>query len=113
MKYIHFPTIILHILILLLARLTINDYPGFFLCCADVLLLFHFVWAIVSKKTFVIPNGIALGLYVLAESLGIVVINNGFFGMGGGFAWFFYGIALLVSFAAHCILWTIRRIRAR
>ena len=46
MKRFHFPTLFMHIALLLLARYTISDYPDFFLGTAILVLIFHAAWAI-------------------------------------------------------------------
>ena len=112
MKRIHFPTLAMHILLLLLARLTISDYPGFFLGCAIVVLILHVGLAIESKHSFLTAHLLGMGLYLLAPTIGLVNPDSGAFGLGGGgFAWFFYGIALAVSFVIICIIDIVRMIR--
>lgn len=111
MKRIHLPTLLMHLALLLLARLTINDYPDFFLGCAIVVLILHVGLAIESKRNFLLSHGIGIGLYLLAKPLGLVRISGGFYGMGSGFGWLFYGVALAVSFAVLSILRIVRIIR--
>ena len=102
MKRIHLPTLLMHLALLLLARLTINDYPDFFLGCAIVVLILHVGLAIESKRNFLLSHGIGIGLFR---------ISGGFYGMGSGFGWLFYGVALAVSFAVLSILRIVRMIR--
>ena len=113
MKRFHFPTLFMHLALLVLARFTIFDYPGFFLGTAVLVLIFHAAWAIESKQNFLIAHCMGIFLYRLSEMLELIQIDTGFFGMGGEFAWFFYGIALAVSFAVLSILYLVRWIRAR
>ena len=108
----HFPALMMHILLLMLARLTINDYTDLFLVCTAVILTLHFIYAVISKKNDVLPGCAALLLYFLAVPLGIVTIDSGFMGLGGGgFGWLLYGAALAISLAAHCIVNLIRRLK--
>ncbi len=113
MKRLHLPTLLMHLLLLLLARLTIGDYPDFFLGCAIVVLILHVGWAIETKQNFLISHCMGIGLYLLAKPLGLVSIGGGFYGMGSDFGWLFYGVALLVSFALLCLLALFRLIRAK
>ena len=46
MKRFHFPTLILHILLIVFAALAINDYPDLFLGVSVLLLLAHIAWVI-------------------------------------------------------------------
>ena len=110
----HFPALLLHILLLILARLTVNDAPDIFLGCAALVLILHFGWAIDFKRNYVLPSCMALGFYFLAEPLGLVTIESGYMGLGGGgFGWLFYGVALAISLAAHSILGIVRYIRRK
>ena len=111
MKKLHIPTLVMHLLLLLLARLTLRDYPDFFLGCAIVVLILHLGWAIESKGNFLLAHGAGLGLYLLAKPLGLIFTGSGFSGMGGEFGWLLYGAALAVSLAVHCIVNLIRRLK--
>ena len=109
MKHIHFPTLAMHTLLLLLARLTINDYPDFFLGFSVIMLTTHIIWAFKSRRDFHTAHTLGILLHLLVEAFGWMKISSGSFGLGGGeFAWFFYGIALAVSFAVHSIIRMIR-----
>lgn len=112
MKRIHLPTLVMHIALLLLARLTINDYHDFFLVVAVLILTAHLIWAFKSKQDFHTAHTLGILLHLLVEAFGWMKISSGSFGLGGGgFAWFFYGIALAVSFAILSILRIVRMIR--
>lgn len=114
MKHIHFPTLAMHFTLLLLARLTINDYPDFFLVVSIAVLTAHIIWAFKSRQSFLYTHCLGMFLHGLSQTFGWVTISNGAFGLGGGgFAWFFYGIALAVSFAVLSILSLVRWIKAR
>lgn len=113
MKRFHFPTLFMHIALLLLARYTISDYPDFFLGTAILVLIFHIAWAIKSKRNFLIAHCMGICLYRLSEMLGLIQTGTGYFGMGGEFAWFFYGIALAVSFVLHGLIWIVRLIHPK
>ena len=112
MKHIHLPTLLMHLALLLLARLTINDYHDFFLGIAILVLTAHLIWAFRSKRDFHTAHTLGVILHLLAGYLGWMKISSGSFGLGGGgFAWFFYGIALAVSFAVLSILRVVRMLR--
>ena len=113
MKRFHFPTLFMHLALLVLARFTISDYPDFFLGTAVLVLIFHAAWAIKSSRNFLIAHCMGICLFRLSQMLGLIQINTDFWGMGGEFAWFFYGIALAVSFAVLSILYLPRWIKAR
>ena len=113
MKHIHLPTLFMHIALLVLAWFTLSDYPDFFLGTAVLVLFFHAAWAIKTSRNFLIAHCMGIFLYRLSQMLGLIQIGSGFYGMGGEFAWFFYGIALAVSFVVLSILYLMRWIRAR
>ena len=109
MKRFHFPTLIMHILLIGLAALTIHDYPDFFLCVSILVLLAHIAWVIEIKGHYFAAHGLGILLHALAQYLGIVSGDNGSFGLGGGgFALFFFNIALAVSSAVICLIGIIR-----
>lgn len=112
MKHIHLPTLLMHLALLLLARLTISSSPDFFLGCAIVVLILHVGLAVESKRSFSSAHLLGMGLYLLAPTFGLVNPDSGAFGLGGGgFAWFFYGVALAVSFVIISIIDIVRMIR--
>ena len=112
MKHIHIPTLAMHALLLLLAQLTINDYHDFFLGFSVLVLAAHLIWAFNSRRDFHTAHTIGVILHLLVEYFGWVKISSGAFGLGGGgFAWFFYGIALAISFAILSILRIVRMIK--
>ena len=112
MKHIHLPTLLMHLALLLLARLTINDYHDFFLGIAILVLTAHLIWAFRSKQDFHTAHTLGVILHLLVEYFGWMKISSGSFGLGGGeFAWFFYGLALAVSFAVLSILRVVRMLR--
>ena len=113
MKRIHIPTLILHLLLILLARFTIGKYPDFFLGASIVILIFHAGWAIESKQNLLLAHFLGSGLYLLAQPLGLVTIGSGFYGMGSDFGWLFYGIALIISLALETVIAIIRHSRPR
>ena len=113
MKRLHIPTLIMHLLLMLLARFTIGDYHDFFLGASIVILIFHAGWAIASKKNLLIAHFLGSSLYLLAEPLGIVTVGSGFWGMGGEFSWLFYGIALIVSLVLETVIAIVRFCRAQ
>ena len=113
MKHFHLPTLLTHIFLPLLAHLTINDYPDFFLGLSLFLLTVHLIWAIRSKRSFLLPSCMGMCLYFLACSLGFVETGRGIPGLGSGFAWFFYGIALAIFTALQGILYLVFRSKSR
>ena len=113
MKHFHFPTLIMHILLILFAVLTLNDYPDLFLGVSLFVLLVHIAWVIEHKSRCLTAHSLGIVLHVLAQHLEIVRVDNGAFGLGGGgLALFFFDIALAVSFAVICIIGIIRFYRA-
>ena len=109
MKRFHFPTLIMHILLIGLAALTLNDYPDFFLGVSILVLLAHIAWVIEIKGHYFTAHGLGILLHALTQYLGIVSGDNGSFGLGGGgFALFFFHIVLAVSFAVICLIGIIR-----
>lgn len=113
MKRIHIPTLIMHLLLILLARFTIGDYPDFFLGASIVILIFHAGWAIESKKNLLLAHYLGSGLYLLAQPLGLVTIGGGFWGMGSDFGWLFYGFALIISLALETVIAIVRFYRSQ
>ncbi len=105
MKYIHYPTLLFHGVLLLLAQMTIHDAPGFFLLASVVLLIFHAAGAAESKRVMAVSHTIGCAVQAAVFYFGIIDVNSGAFGLGGGeFALFFYGIALAVSFVIEWII---------
>ncbi|MBQ2921346.1 MAG: hypothetical protein IJE58_09235 [Oscillospiraceae bacterium] len=110
MKHIHIPTLLMHIGLLLLARLTINDHPDLFLGVGLIVLTAHVIWACRSRRDFHTAHTLGMLLTLSAEYFGWVRIRSGAFA-GGGFAWLFYTIALAVSFAVLSVLRIVRMIK--
>lgn len=104
MKRIHIPTLIMHLLLLLLAMVTIGDYPDFFLGAGILVLILHAAWAIESKKNLLPAHFLGSALYLLAQPLGLIRIEGGFWGMGSDFGWLFYGFALIASLALETVI---------
>ena len=114
MKQLHFPTLIMHILLIIFAASALNDYPDLFLCISIPVLLFHLIWAFRSKQDFHTAHCIGMILHILAAALGIVKGDSGAFGLdGGGFALFFFNIALGISFAAISLIRIVRYIKQK
>ena len=113
MKRFHFPTLIMHILLILFAALALNDYPDLFLGVSLLVLIAHIAWVIEINGHYLTAHGLGIALHALVQHLGIIRGNQGGFGLGGGgFALFFFDIALAVSFAVICIIGIIRFYRA-
>lgn len=109
MKHIHIPTLIMHIILIVFAAITLNDYPDLFLWVSIIVMLAHLALAIECKRSFLPAHALGLGLHFLVQSLGIIRGDSGAFGLGGGgFALFFFDIALVISFAAIALLQLIR-----
>lgn len=113
MKSFHYPTLIMHILLILFAVLMLNDYPGLYLGVSLLVLIAHIAWVIEHKSRCLTAHSLGIVLHILAQHLQIVRADNGAFGLGGGgFALFFFNIALAVSLAVICIIGIIRFCRA-
>lgn len=112
MKHFHFPTALMHLLLLLLAGLTLRDWPDFFLGFSVLVLAVHLIWAVRSGRSFLSAHCAGIGLSLLAGSFGWIPTDSGPLGLsGGGFAWFFYCCALLISLLLLVLLHIARRIR--
>lgn len=113
MKRFHYPTLIMHILLILFAVLALNDYPDLFLGVSLLVLIAHIAWVIEINGHYFTAHGLGIALHTLVQHLGIIRGDQGGFGLGGGgFALFFFDIALAVSFAVICIIGIIRFCRA-
>lgn len=113
MKRFHYPTLIMHILLILFAVLALNDYPGLFLGVSLFVLLVHIAWVIERKSRCLTAHSLGIVLHILVQHLELVRVGNGAFGLGGGgFALFFFDIALAVSFAVISLIGIIRFCRA-
>ena len=100
MKYIHFPTLALHALNMILAFTLINDYSDAFLFSAIPLLFVHVIWCCISQKPLTHTHLLGCVLQVLLFS--VFDVHSGAFGLGGGeFALLFYMIALAGSAIAE------------
>lgn len=95
MKYIHFPTLLLHGGLLILARLLLNDYPDGFLVIAGISLASHVVWACISRRSPGLSHLLGCCVQYLVFRFGVIAVSGGAFGLGGGgFALLFYQFAL-------------------
>ncbi|MBQ4550969.1 MAG: hypothetical protein IJA49_07730 [Oscillospiraceae bacterium] len=112
MKRFHCPTLIMHILLILFAALALNDYPDLFLGVSLFVLLVHIAWVIERKSRCLTAHSLGIVLHILVQHLELVRVDNGAFGLGGGFALFFFNIALAVSFAVISLIGIIRFCRA-
>ena len=96
MKYIHFPTLPLHGLNMILAFALIHEYSDAFLFCAIAVLFVHVSWCCISPKPLTHTHLLGCVLQVLFFS--VFDVHSGAFGLGGGeFALLFYMIALAGS----------------
>lgn len=112
MKYIHLPTLLFHAALNLFGVLTINHYPGTFLPIAIVLLIAHAVWYACSKHNMLPAHLLGCTAQFALYQFGIIDVNSGAFGLGGGeFALFFYEIALTISCAAELVIALAMRMR--
>lgn len=110
MKRIHIPTLIMHLLLLALARITLGDYPDFFLGLSILVLILHAGWSLESQRSFLLSHSLGLVLYLLAQPLGIITFEGGFWSMGSEFSWLFYGIALVCSLVLETVIAVVRRL---
>ena len=114
MKHIHLPTLIMHILLILFARLTLNEYPALFLGISALALLLHIAWVAGIKGAYFPANSLGLLLHILVQVLGFIRGDSGAFGLGGGgFALFFFDIALGANFLIVGIVSIVRWYRAQ
>lgn len=109
MKHIHFPTLLLHGLLLVLAKLLMNDIPDGFLWAAGMLLVGHLIWSCVSTRSLAVSHLLGCGIQALVFRFGLIEADNGAFGLGGGgFALFFYLIALGGSAVLEAVIGIVR-----
>lgn len=114
MKRIHTPTLLMHILLIILAVLTMNDYPDLFLWVSIAVLLAHVLLTVETKGNYLVSHTIGIAIQLLFMYLGVIREDPGPFGLGGGgFALFFYQIALAVSFGLHSLIGLVRLIRSK
>lgn len=110
MKYIHFPTLLMHLALLILAAVTINHYHDAFLLISGVILIAHMVWAIRSKKQMAVSYVIGCAVQFAVFYFGLIDVHSGAFGLGGGeFALLFYLLALAVLLVIECIIGLFKR----
>ena len=95
MKVIHIPTLFLHGGLLVLAGLMLNDYSDGFLLIAGLVLIGHVVLTCVSRRSLSLTHLLGCGFQYLIFRFGLITVGSGAFGLGGGgFALFFYQLAL-------------------
>ena len=110
MKYIHFPTLLLHGGLLVFAHAAINHYHDAFLLVSIAALILHAVWSARSKKQMAISHALGCAAQFAVFQFGLIDVNSGAFGLGGGeFALFFYEIALIASLFAAVIIGLFKR----
>lgn len=109
MKHIHFPTLIFHGAMLLFSALTINDYPDAFLPAAMALIL-HAIWCARSGRPVAWTHLACCAAQYLVFLTGLIGVNSGAFGLGGGeFALLFHYVNLAASCAAELIIALVKR----
>lgn len=114
MKRFHFPTLIMHILLILFAAFAVNDDPDLFLGVSLLVLIAHIAWVIEIKGHYFTAHSLGIALHALFQCLGIVRGDAGGFGLGGGgFALFFFDVSLAVSFAVISITGIVRFYRTK
>lgn len=112
MKHIHFPTLVLHAGLMLLAGLTMNDYADAFLVLGGIALICHIFWCGISRQLLFPAHLLGSVLQFTAHGCGLISVDSGAFGLGGGgFAQFFYLIALGLSLGIEAVITLIRRDR--
>lgn len=110
MQYIHFPTLLFHGGLVLLAQLTINHYHDAFLSIGVLLLVVHAVWAIRSKKWLMPSHLLGCAAQFAVFATGLIEVHSGAFGLGGGeFALFFYQCALGISAFVELLIGLLKR----
>ena len=72
MKHIHVPTLLMHIGLLLLARLTINDHPDLFLGVGLIALSAHLICSFRSGQDYHTAHTLGMLLTLSAEYFGWV-----------------------------------------
>ena len=98
MKHIHFPTLALHGVLLVLAQGLLTHYPDAFLLPAIGALVLHLLWCCRSKRPLALSHLLGCAVQGAAFALGIIEVGSRAFGLGGGeFARFFYLLALASS----------------
>ena len=105
MKYIHYPTLLLHGALLLLAKLLLGDYQDGFLLTAVILLLGYLILGFVSRRPLSPSHLLGCAIQFLVFRSGLIAAT----GLGSGLALFFYQIALAASAAALVLTDLIRR----
>ncbi len=101
MKTRHLIPLLIHVLLLAAAAWTINDYPGLFLAIAAAALVGLAIYAVLGRESIWRGHLLGTALEFAVFFLGIIDVNAGAFGLGGGpFALLFYTIAL----AGSCVL---------
>lgn len=101
-------TLVLHMLLMIAAKLFIYSYQDGFLALAMVLLFLYFVFLLWAYRGRSISKQVVLVyfIYVIIQAIlshGFGVFGNGYFGelnLGSGFGLLFYGVLIVAS----CVL---------
>ena len=105
MKFIHFPTLILHGLLLMLAGLLLNDYTDGFLVIAGLALACHMVWDCISRRSLSLSHLLGCVVQYFVFRFRVITVSIGAFGLGGGeLGLFFYQIALGATFLMEALI---------
>lgn len=112
MKYIHFPTIAMHALLLMLVQLTIRNYPDGFLVASVVILIGHIIYSAASRRPIVPVHTALCVLQIVLLYPGLIPTGSAPLSMGSDLALFFYQIALAVSCAFEVPIWLLKRKKA-
>jgi len=98
MKHLHFPTLLMHLILPALAAVTINHYHDGFLLFALIVLTVHAICCARTERNLLPSHLLGTALQLALFALGAIEVHSGAFGLGGGeFALFFYQIGLTVS----------------
>lgn len=105
MRYLHIPTLLIHGALLLLAALTINDYPDAFLVAAFLGLAAQLLLSSRRIRTALPCHLFGCAVQFAAFNLDLIRVSSGSFGLGGGgFAELFYLLGLGISLVSEILI---------
>lgn len=108
MKRIHYPTLFMHGVLLVMIRLLSYHYPDGFLVSAGLLLLCHVIWSCMSRRSLLLSHLVGCAMELMIFPTGLLSTANAPDSPGTGLALLFYFAGLSLSLLLEAIIVIVR-----
>ena len=105
MKRIHYPTLLMHAALLLMAKLMLQHYQDGFLIAAGLLLCVHVICSCFSTRSPLLTHLLGTAIQAAVFAVGVIGIPSN---LGSGLALLFYQIALGATVLLEAVIALIR-----